>query len=85
MIKQTINSLLEKSLMEKGIQFSEFIVNDNLNLLSSGLFDSIDFLELIKSLETELNFEVDFSEHSPEDFTNYGKLVKIIDMAISKE
>ncbi len=60
-------------------------ISDDLNLVQSGIYDSIGFLELIASLEDELEIEIDLSEYSPQEFTNYGKLKKIIELQFTEE
>lgn len=48
---------------------------EDLNLLESGILDSIAFLELLARLEKELNRELDLFEYPPEEFTSVGGLL----------
>ena len=49
---------------------------DAFNLLESGLFDSLGFVELIAAVEGEFDIEIDFGEGDPEAFTTIAGLVK---------
>jgi len=51
---------------------------DDFNLLESGLFDSLGFVELIAAVEGEFDIEIDFGEVDPEAFTTIGGLVKTV-------
>lgn len=81
MIKKAVDREIEKACVLKSIDFSSLTLDDGFNLLSSGIFDSLGVLQLIMSLESELNAEIDLSEHAPSDFTNYSKLIEILEMS----
>ena len=53
-------------------------VTPDLNLLESGLYDSLGFMELLTSIENELGVAVDLSDVDPERFTTYGGLSAVI-------
>jgi len=50
-------------------------LSDDLNLLETGLFDSLGFVELIVSIEEEFGVEVDFGAMDPETFTTLGGII----------
>jgi acyl carrier protein len=49
---------------------------DDMNLMESGLFDSLGFVELIAAIEEEFELEVDFADVDPETFTTVGGVVE---------
>ena len=51
-------------------------VDDDFNLLQSGLIDSLAFLELVMTVEKEFDLEIDFSDLDPTEFTTLGGLVR---------
>jgi acyl carrier protein len=50
--------------------------SDDMNLMESGLFDSLGFVELIAAIEEEFELEVDFADVDPETFTTVGGVVE---------
>ena len=44
-------------------------LNQDFSLTGSGVFDSMEFLELISDVETKFNIMIDFSGFEPEEFT----------------
>lgn len=82
MNKETAENALQKLILEncaeKGLNPADFEFNHELNLLESGLYDSMGLLQLIASLEENLGIEIDLSDEDPEEFTQYGKLIEII-------
>ncbi len=50
-------------------------VNESFSITGSGLFDSMDFMNLIVEVEEKFGVEVDFSEYEPEVFTTIGGFV----------
>ena len=53
-------------------------VPDDLDLLATGLIDSLGILELVSAIETEFAIEVDYFEISPEDLTTLGPLSRFL-------
>ena len=51
-------------------------LTDDLNLVETGLFDSLGFVELIATVEEEFGVEVDFGEMDPDTFTTLGGIVR---------
>lgn len=79
--KQELDTLIAEICKEKGLALDHFMLDHNLNLLESGICDSLGLLQLVASLEERLGIEIDLSEQDPEEFTNYDKLVDIISAA----
>ena len=50
-------------------------VSDNIDLLQSGILDSLDLLELIETLEDTHNLKFDLAEVKEENFTEIGILI----------
>jgi acyl carrier protein len=82
-----LDELLDEALMEacehNGVQFSDIKSNDNLDLIHSGLFDSMAFMQLLTHIEDELSIEIDFSELQPEEFTKLKSLRELISKLIA--
>ena len=51
-------------------------LDDDFDLMNSGLFDSVAFMELITDIEDTLDIELDFDDLDPEEFTSLGGLVR---------
>jgi acyl carrier protein len=52
------------------------LADDSLNLVHTGLLDSYGFIRLVMSLEQRFNFQLDFGEMDPEEFSTLGGLVR---------
>jgi acyl carrier protein len=52
-------------------------LKDDLNLVETSLFDSIEFVQLISALEKEFDIEIDIGALDPEEFTVLGTLVRV--------
>lgn len=78
-IKETLDREIARVCELKSVDFSTLNLDQDFNLLGSGLFDSLGILDLISTLETELDAEVDLSEVSPSEFTNYETLINILE------
>jgi len=77
-IQRVLNSRIKQACDKNGLDYTKYQDNPDLDLLESGMFDSLGFLELITSLENELNIEIDLSEYDPAEFILYHRLVRII-------
>jgi len=77
-LTELIDSLIEEACQQRDIDFKTIQLDSSLNLVESGLFDSIDFLGFVGRLEEALDKELDLFEYDPEEFTNYAKLIEII-------
>lgn len=78
-IKKIIDQEIERTCREKSVDFHSLKLNSEFNLLQSGIFDSLGILQLITRLEDELGVTLDLSEYSPAEFTNYRKLIDILE------
>jgi acyl carrier protein len=78
-IKKMIDQEIERTCREKSVDFHSLKLNSEFNLLQSGIFDSLGILQLITRLEDELGVTLDLSEYSPAEFTNYRKLIDILE------
>lgn len=82
--KTATNEVIDQVLMElcheKGFGQNklEQIGSNGSDLISSGLMDSLGFLQFITRLEEELDIEIDLSEYDPEEFTRVVELRKIL-------
>ncbi len=56
-------------------------MNDDTDLLESGIIDSFGFLELVMHLEQETGVSFDFSEITPDQLTTLGALKQHIAQA----
>jgi len=52
------------------------VLDDDLNLVETGLFDSLGFVHLISGIEKEFHLELDTGDLDPEEFTLLGNLVR---------
>lgn len=72
--KQQMRQFLLKEIEPKrtalGIPAEE--INDSFELVGSGIVDSLGFIELVGAMESEFNFEMDFEELDPAQFTTLG-------------
>ncbi len=76
-VKEKLIGLLVARLDSLGLDASD--VNGDLNLITTGILDSVSFLEFIAEVEDELGIELDFGELDPSNFTSIGALAKIIE------
>jgi|TARA_Y100000310_G_C20544040_1_gene744729 acyl carrier protein len=74
-VKEFLLNKLNKSFEIKGLMLNNKM--HNTNLFELGVLDSIDFLELIASLEIEFDIEINFSEIDPLVFGTLNGLAKI--------
>ena len=51
----------------------------DIDLIGSGILDSLAFLELVAALESEFNVELDFAELDPERFTTPRGLIEAVE------
>lgn len=51
-------------------------LRDDLNLVDTGLFDSLGFVHLVSGIEKEFNIELDTGDLDPEEFTVLGNLAR---------
>ncbi len=51
-------------------------LDDDYNLMDSGLFDSVAFIQLITDVEETFDVELNFDDLDPEEFTSLGGLLR---------
>ena len=51
-------------------------IGGNFDLVGSGVLDSISFIELVGAVEQEFQFEMDFEDLDPEDFTIFDGFIR---------
>ena len=83
-IKSLINKKITVACKLQKIEFESIKLDEEFNLIDSGIFDSMAFLELISNLEEAINKEIDISDYAPEQFTNYFQLIDIIHTITNK-
>ena len=52
-------------------------LDDDFNIVDSGVLDSIGFIDLITSIEDQFDLEIDLSEVDPDEFTTVAGLVNV--------
>jgi acyl carrier protein len=67
-----IDKIVKKSTLQ-GVYIEK--IDDSFSLTGSGLFDSMDFLNLINEVEASFKLVVDFSDAAPEEFTTLGGFI----------
>jgi acyl carrier protein len=76
-IKEFILDLIGEKLAVFNIKRGE--VNNDFDLVKSGLLDSMSFIDLVAELEDKYKLEVDFEEAADNnDFTTMGGLIQLI-------
>lgn len=76
-LKAILDNEINAECKKKGKKIEGKIPGDEFNLLGSGVFDSLGILQLISRLEEESGVEVDLSDYSPAEFTDYDQLLTI--------
>ncbi|MFN5250493.1 MAG: acyl carrier protein [Bacteroidia bacterium] len=77
-IKNALDQTIEAHCQETGQAFSPALLDSNPNLIESGMFDSLAFLQFIATLEEKLGKEFDMLDEDPEVFTTYKGLLQMI-------
>ncbi len=77
-IKNALDQTIEAHCQETGQEFHSTLLDSNPNLIESGIFDSLAFLQLIATLEEKLGKEFDMLDEDPEVFTTYQGLLQMI-------
>ena len=75
-IKNILISFLKSLKKKKKLKFD--ILSSDIDLISDGVLDSIDFLNMVTFLEKKLKKSLDFSEENPKNFSSFNKLVTIV-------
>ena len=74
-IKEFIIRKISEKSMEMDIPFDKGSLTGDFSLTGTGVFDSMDFMNLIADVEETFQVEVDFSNHDPEIFTTLAGFV----------
>jgi acyl carrier protein len=75
-VRSLILSRLHTFILDSGLHPDD--LEDNIDLLTSGIIDSIGLVELLASLEGDLGITIDYSELDPESLTIVGRLSQFI-------
>jgi acyl carrier protein len=68
-IKEFIIDKIEEKSKLLDIFVEHEVITDDFSLTGTGIFDSMDFMNMITDVEEKFSVEVDFSNHDPESFT----------------
>jgi acyl carrier protein len=77
-VKEFIVAKIEEKSKLLDISFEPGSINDDFSLTGTGVFDSMDFMNLIADVEEKFSIEVDFSNHDPESFTTLKGFIECI-------
>ncbi len=69
-IREFITTKVKKRLERFGL--TDEAINDEFSLTESGVFDSIEFVELMTDVEHQFNVSVNFENYDPGEFTTLG-------------
>jgi acyl carrier protein len=75
-VRGFIGRMFSDSLSAGG--YSPDALPDDLDLIATGIIDSLGLMELIAGLETELDAELDFDDLAPEDLTIVGPFCRFV-------
>ena len=75
-IRSHVVEMLEQKMRERGMEAGE--MDDDFAFIGSGAIDSLGFLELLASIESRFDVDIDFSEKDPSEFLSLGGFVKSI-------
>lgn len=73
-LKEFIISRIKKKSNFSNLHLDE--IDDNFSFITSGLFDSMDFLNLMTDVEAAFKITIDFSDADPEEFTVLKGFIK---------
>ena len=77
-IQQFIIDKIEEKSKLLDISFEPEVMTDDFSLTGTGVFDSMDFMNLITDVEEKFSVEIDFSNHDPEAFTTIKGFIECI-------
>lgn len=60
-------------------------LDDDTNLIESGLVDSLDFLKLLSAIEDQFGIALDFDSVDPNDLTRLGTLVSYCEQSVGSQ
>jgi len=75
-----IKEFIKQRVLKKASLFNVDLVDidDEFSLTGSGVFDSMDFLELINDVEDRFNVSIELDEASAEEFTTIAGIIKYV-------
>jgi len=80
-VREEIRNFIINKINQKSRQLDIALEEDigaAFSLTGSGLFDSMDFMDLLAEIETTFRAEVDFSDYEPEVFTTVDGFVACV-------
>ena len=75
-IKEILYKIVYSHLAKEGSEHEE--ITDDIDLLKSGLIDSISFMEIILQLESDYNIKLDISKIDDPELTKISGLINSI-------
>ena len=75
-VRVLILSRLQASLVATSLRPED--IDDDLDILTAGLIDSMGIVELLTAIERDLDVTIDFAELDPESLTIIGPLCRYI-------
>jgi acyl carrier protein len=76
MIRDFVANLLQEKWATKNTE--RINIDEDLDLIQSGLLNSLEFIEFIVCVEEEFNLEIDFDKYDPSEFTTFSGFVKVV-------
>ena len=70
-----VASLLQERCTTKNTE--KIDIDEDLDMIQSGLLNSLEFIEFIICVEEKFNFEIDFDKYDPSEFTTFSGFVKV--------
>ncbi|HVH71695.1 MAG TPA: acyl carrier protein [Candidatus Dormibacteraeota bacterium] len=75
-VRALVLSRLQALIVTAGLRPEE--INDDLDMLTEGLIDSMGIVELITSIERDFGVAIDFAELDPENLTIIGPFCRYV-------
>jgi acyl carrier protein len=75
MIGDFVANLLQERWATKNTE--KINIDEDLDLIQSGLLNSLEFIEFITCVEEKFNLEIDFGKYDPSEFTTFSGFVKV--------
>ena len=75
-VRVLVLSRLQASIVATSLRPED--INDDLDMLTAGLIDSMGIVELLTAIEHDLDVTIDFAELDPESLTIIGPLCRYI-------
>jgi len=80
MSSEELKQYVAKKIYSKAAELGEPMVEipDDFDLTGSGIFDSMDFMDLLVSIEDKFSIEIDLSDADPDQFTKFAGFINAI-------